>query len=201
MNAAFDIVSDVMTAAAEAECLFVVDEILSAFPLAGNIVHVLNHSKILEALIAGLPASRRPAVLEILVTHGRLQRAWSKTATEMLKIPGVTKAMCDELAAVDGTGELHVLALHCSRLTAISLGTIASMRGRVLTSSSKLKHSIQEGFDELQDVLDVCQRLGLKNVKVAPLLATNWDFHRDGTLFETHHVRGKIRDVIAAGGR
>lgn len=43
--------------------------------------------------------------------------------------------------------------------------------------------------------------LGVKSIKVAPLLATNWDFHRDGALFETHHVKGKLRDVIAAGGR
>lgn len=43
--------------------------------------------------------------------------------------------------------------------------------------------------------------MGMSNIKIAPLLATNYDLHRDGTIFESHIVRGKSRDIIAAGGR
>lgn len=75
------------------------------------------------------------------------------------------------------------------------------MRSHFLASIPRLKHLAQEAFDELQEIISISHQLGVKNIKVAPLLATNWDFHRDGALFETHHLRGKTRDVIAAGGR
>lgn len=103
LNAAFDIVTDAVTAASEAEVLLVVDEIMAAFPL-GETLHVLNHSKLLDALVERLPAKRREAALEILVQHGRLQRTWSKTSTELMKLHGVTRAMCDEIGLVDTIG-------------------------------------------------------------------------------------------------
>ncbi|KAM0786774.1 hypothetical protein ACM66B_002209 [Microbotryomycetes sp. NB124-2] len=183
LNASFDIVSDVVTPAAEAECIYVVDEIMTTFPMPGQAVHYLNHVKILDALVERLPDKYKKQVLEVLVQHGRTQRAWPKTATELFKILGVTREMCDELAALD-----------CS-------GDVSTMRKTVMASVPRLKHIIQEAFDELQDIVAVCHRLGIKNVKVAPLLATNWDFHRDGVLFESHQVHGRTRDVIAAGGR
>ncbi|KAK4052686.1 eukaryotic translation initiation factor 2-alpha kinase [Microbotryomycetes sp. JL201] len=183
LNASFDIVSDVVTPAAESECIYVVDEIMSTFPMPGEAVHYVNHVKILDALVERLPDKYRGQVLEVLVQHGRTQRGWSKTATELFKILGVTREMCDELASLD-----------CS-------GDVMAMRKAVMTSIHRSKHIIQEAFDELQELVAVCHRLGVKNIKVAPLLATNWDFHRDGILFESHQVHGKTRDVIAAGGR
>lgn len=63
-----------------------------------------------------------------------------------------------------------------------------------------MKHVLQEAFDELQEIVVLCQQLGVKTIKVSPLLATNWDFHRNGVLFESHQIKGKVRDVIAAGG-
>lgn len=75
------------------------------------------------------------------------------------------------------------------------------MRTLFLASIPRLKHVVHEAFDELSEIVTISQQLGVRNLKIAPLLATNWDFHRDGALFESHHVRGKTRDVIAAGGR
>lgn len=69
----------------------------------------------------------------------------------------------------------------------------------MLAAVPRLKHLVQEGFDELEAIVNL--KLCVKTIKIAPLLATNWDFHRDGVLFETHHVLGKTREVIAAGGR
>ncbi|SGY15170.1 BQ5605_C013g07278 [Microbotryum silenes-dioicae] len=182
LNAAFDIVTDAVTAATEAEILIVVEEILAAFPLTGQKVHVLNHSKLLDAVVDRVPEKQREAVLEVLQQHGRLQRSWVKTSSELLKIPGVTKAMCDEFGLLNTSG------------------TLAEIRSLVV-DSPRLKHVVQEGFDELQEILNFSQQLGIKNIKISPLLATNWDFHRDGVLFETHHIRGKMREVVAAGGR
>lgn len=104
-NAAFDIVTDAVTAAAEAEVILVVDEIMAAFPL-GDTIHIINHGKLLDVVVERIPAKRRPAALEILVQHGRQQRTWFKTSTELMKLPGVTRAMCDEMALVDTTGTL-----------------------------------------------------------------------------------------------
>lgn len=92
-----------MTAAAEAEVILVVDEIMAAFPL-GETTHIINHGKLLDVLVERVPVKRRPAALEVLVQHGRQQRTWIKTATELMKLPGVTRAMCDEMALVDSTG-------------------------------------------------------------------------------------------------
>lgn len=74
-------------------------------------------------------------------------------------------------------------------------------RSRVIQAIPRLKHIIQEGFDELLEIVTLSTQLGVKTIKICPLLATNWDFHRDGVLFETHHVKGKMREAIATGGR
>ncbi|GAA6036515.1 hypothetical protein JCM8097_003543 [Rhodosporidiobolus ruineniae] len=183
LNAAFDIVSDAHMPAMEAESIFVIEEILNAFPLSGQPAHFLNHSKILDAIIDVVPSKNRPAVCEILVQHGRLQRSWVKTSTELLKLPGVTRPICDILSAVDVAGDLN------------------KMRSLVLANVPRLKHVAQEGFDELKEIVTLCRQLGVKNIRIAPLLATNYDLHRDGAIFESFILRGKTRDVIAAGGR
>ncbi|GAA5836580.1 hypothetical protein JCM9279_000433 [Rhodotorula babjevae] len=183
LNAAFDIVSDAVMPAMEAECIYVVEEILDAFPLGGKPAHLVNHSKILDAIIDIFPAKQREAVCEILVQHGRLQRTWSKTSSDLFKLIGVSRSMCDLLGALNSVGDL------------------GKMRSLVLATVPRLKHVVQEGFDELRDILSLCQQMGVKNVKVAPLLATNHDLHRNGTIFESHMVRGKTRDIVATGGR
>ncbi|GAA5881509.1 hypothetical protein JCM16303_005683 [Sporobolomyces ruberrimus] len=183
LNAAFDIVSDVAMPAMEAECIFVLEEILAAFPFSGQTWHVLNHSKILDALLDIFPPKQRTQVAELLVQHSRSQRTWAKTSAELLKLPGVTKSMCDTLRAVDVSGDL------------------AKVRSLVFSSATRLKHLAKEGFEELSDIIALCDQLGIKNIKVSPLLASNYDLHKDGSIFESHILRGKTRDVIAAGGR
>lgn len=207
LNAAFDIVSDVAMPAMEAECLFVLEEILAAFPFSGQTWHVLNHSKILDALLDIFPARQRIQVSELLVQHSRSQRTWSKTSAELLKLPGVTKSMCDTLRAVDTSGEplsydLGGLRFSLTDSNFAVIGDLAKIRTLVLSSVSRLKHVAEEGFDELSEIVTLCHQLGVKNIKVSPLLASNYDFHKDGAIFESHILRnGKTRDVIAAGGR
>lgn len=64
----------------------------------------MSHSKILDAVVEKVPAKRKADVLAALVQHGRLQRPWSKTASELRKISGVTRAMVDEMGALDFYG-------------------------------------------------------------------------------------------------
>lgn len=64
-----------------------------------------------------------------------------------------------------------------------------------------LKHGLEDAFRELEEIISLSRQLGVRNIKVSPLLATNWDFHRNGVLFESHHVKSKSREIIAAGGR
>lgn len=78
---------------------------MAAFPFAGETVHFINHSKILDAVVERIPVKRRSDVLEVLVQHGRLQRSWSKTAGELLKLQGVTKTMVDEMGVLDCYGK------------------------------------------------------------------------------------------------
>ena len=100
--------SDAVTAATEAEVIYVADEIVAAFPFDGETVHYLNHAKILDALVERVPAKRRALVLDILGQHGRLQRTWSKTSTELFKITGMSKALVDDLGSLDVAGEFRV---------------------------------------------------------------------------------------------
>lgn len=101
----------------------------------------------------------------------------------MLKITGISKANVDELGAMDLVGD------------------IADIRSRVTAAVTPLKHVVQEGLDDLQEIVALCLQLGVKTIKIAPLLATNYDFHKDGLLFETAIVRGRSKEIIAAGGR
>lgn len=193
--------------AMEAECIFVLEEILAAFPFSGQTWHVLNHSKILDALLDIFPSKQRIPVAELLVQHSRSQRTWTKTSTELLKLPGVTKSMCDTLRSVDVSGKslsLRTSSLYPCKTDSSNFsfaGDLAKVRSLVLSSASRLKHVAKEGFDELSDIITLCHQLGIKNIKVSPLLASNYDFHKDGSIFESHILRGKTRDVIAAGGR
>lgn len=98
-----------MNAAAEAEVIYVVEEIAAAFPFDGDTVHYLNHSKILDALMERVPMKRRTAVLDVLVQHGRLHRSWSKTAGELMKITGISKSNVDELGILDLAGKCSPL--------------------------------------------------------------------------------------------
>lgn len=104
-----------MTAATEAECLYVVEEVMAAFPFPGDTVHFINHSKILDAVVERVPIKRRSDVLEVLVQHGRLQRTWSKTAGELLKLQGVTKAMVDEMGSLDCYGKSFLFYINDNR--------------------------------------------------------------------------------------
>lgn len=104
LNAAFDIVSDAVMPAMEAECLYVVEEVLGAFPLTGAPAHLINHSKLLDAILDIVPTKQRTAVCDILVQHGRLQRSWTKTSTELLKLPGVTPSISETLRSMDILG-------------------------------------------------------------------------------------------------
>ncbi|KAI5477498.1 hypothetical protein MNV49_006345 [Pseudohyphozyma bogoriensis] len=186
LRAAFDIVSDAATAVSEAECLYIIEEIVAAFPFKGETVHFLNHSKILDAVVDKVPVSRRAAVLELLTQHPRSTSShWNKTATELLKIHGVSRGMVEDMATLN------------------SAGTVDEIRALLLPMvTTGVKHVVEEALDDLQDIISLCHQLGVKNVKVAPLLAKNWDFHRSGVLFETVQVAGKSRmSELAAGGR
>ena len=52
-----------------------------------------------------VPLKRRADVLDVLVHHGRLQRPWTKTAAELMKIPGVPRATVDEMGGLDFYGQ------------------------------------------------------------------------------------------------
>lgn len=109
LNAAFDIVSDAgMQAASTAECIYILEEAILSFPFSGDTIHVLNHSRILDAIIDRVPQQQRPQVLEVLSQHGRLQRPWTKTALELMKIRGLTRPIIDEIALLDIVGTLNL---------------------------------------------------------------------------------------------
>lgn len=99
------------------EVILIADEIAAAFPFDGETIHYLNHSKILDALLERIPVKRRSAVLDVLAQHGRLNRSWTKTAGELLKITGISKANIDELGALDVSGtETLIRSSQCSHL-------------------------------------------------------------------------------------
>lgn len=80
-------------------------------------------------------------------------------------------------------------------------GDPGKIRTAFMSGPFRSKQAAKEGLQEIGSIIDLCRQMGMSNIKVAPLLATNYDLHRNGTIFESHIVRGKSRDIIAAGGR
>lgn len=80
-------------------------------------------------------------------------------------------------------------------------GDPGKIRAAFMSGPFRSKQAAKEGLQEIGSIIDLCRQMGMSNIKVAPLLATNYDLHRNGTIFESHIVRGKSRDIIAAGGR
>lgn len=71
---------------------------MTSFPFPCDIVHVASHGKLLEGLLDHLGAKQMQAVLEVMVKHDPLQKSWSKTASELLNVEGLSRSHIDELA-------------------------------------------------------------------------------------------------------
>lgn len=80
-------------------------------------------------------------------------------------------------------------------------GDVSKIRSLVLAGPFRLKQAAKEALQEIDAIVTLCGQMGMRNLRVSPLLATNYDLHNNGTIFESHIVRGKSRDIIAAGGR
>lgn len=182
LNAAFDIVSDANTPATEAECLCIVEEIMAAFPFDGETVHYLNHANILDAVAHRVDLRpdepdkadrrRREAVLEILLQQGRAPKSWTKVSAELLKVQGVTRAMADDIGIVNVAGSL--VEMHKLVKATVRQG---------------LRKQVDEGFAELTEILKSSHQVGVRNVKVSPLLALDWDFHKTGSVSRASSMR------------
>ena len=187
----FDIISNTTTDSAvhDAECLKVVDEIVSAFPVftKTNVTLVLNHSDILDGVFdfCNIDKAQRS-----LVSHMLSQLGFGKTFKDLkadLKTQlNISSTALNDLELFDFKSDLD---------------TAKKRLEKHLVDSPYLKR-VEEGLVYISKVVDYFKPLGVtRNVVIAPLSNYNNGFYKGGLMFQSVFDSGRSRSLISAGGR
>ncbi|PWY99241.1 Serine/threonine-protein kinase [Testicularia cyperi] len=184
LAASFDIVSPERAAAAEAEALAFVEEILDEIPgvASENWVVSINHEDILAMILERIPTKHHASVLSLIALL-----AGSKTIqnarTQLLQL-GLPRSTIEELEAFNLSDEIKAVHHRLERLFP-------------LDQRARLSRAVAQ----IADVIETARYFGVQRPFVfTPLLAQSSTLYKGGVMFTV--VRGgKRRDVIAAGGR
>lgn len=190
LAASYDLVSTHRTLAAEAECLSVVDEILSATTTEDDIIHVLGHYDFTHHLLATLPPNKAAMALRALERYESGTSPWTQVAGEMIKL-GMSHRTLDELAALDvcaatvdipgkANEDIRAVIAICRKLGVerkILVSPLLTLRpelhrGGICFQSRKKKDVYAEGgrYDQLIDEL-AKRRMGRSQVGVTIALS------------------------------
>ncbi|CAD6193506.1 unnamed protein product [Caenorhabditis auriculariae] len=200
----FDIAGQYDLMLPEAECLKIVDEVLSGLEIGDFYVN-LNHRLILEGMfaVAGIPADKFKTICSSV---DKLDKTpWAEVEEEMIKEKGLNSEQTTKLGAFVRFREINP-TLSNSEL----LSKIAELEG--LSNNDKFK----KGVSELQVLIEYCDIYGIKSVKFEPALARGLDYYTgaiyeavapkalEGTAVEkAEDAEGQPAGVgsVAAGGR
>jgi len=185
----YDIVAPDKTAAAEAEVLGVVDEILEEIPGfdSSEWVIQISHSHLLDLLLERVPVKHRQ---EALMAIGTLFSG-SKTAASNMRSRlnnlglGIPRSILDEIEMANLSDEVEIVSEKLQRLVALDL-----------------RPKLMRAIEEIKQVVEACKHFGLqRRFLLTPLLITNRSFYQDNVFFVVVRARGKRRDILASGGR
>lgn len=183
----YDIVAPEKTAAAEAEVLSVVDEILEEMPgfESSEWVIQISHAHLLDLLLERVPTKhRREAIMSI----GTLLNG-SRTAAPNMRLQlsnlGISRSILDEIEMANVSDEVDVVYEKLQRLVALDL-----------------RPRLARAIDEVRQVVEAAKHFGVQTrLLLTPLLITNRSFYKDSVFFVVVRARGKRRDILASGGR
>ncbi|SNX86378.1 related to GCN2 - ser/thr protein kinase [Melanopsichium pennsylvanicum] len=184
LAASFDIVSPEKSAAAEAEALALVEEVLDEIPGVASenwVVHI-NHEAVLSMILERIPAKHHTAVLGVVALL-----AGSKTIqsarTQLLQL-GLPRSTIEELEAFNLNDEVGAVHRRLERLFPLEQRT-----------------RLAKAVSQISDVVATARFFGVqRKFLFSPLLAQSNTLYKGGVLFTVVRA-GKRRDVVAAGGR
>ncbi|SPO24266.1 related to GCN2 - ser/thr protein kinase [Ustilago trichophora] len=184
LAASFDIVSPEKSAAAEAEALALVEEVLDEIPGVASenwVIHI-NHEVVLSMILERIPAKHHTAVLGVVALL-----AGSKTIqsarTQLLQL-GLPRSTIEELEAFNLDDEVSAVYRRLERLFPLDQRT-----------------RLAKAVSQISDVVATAKFFGVqRRFLFSPLLAQSNSLYKGGVLFTVVRA-GKRRDVVAAGGR
>lgn len=184
LAASFDIVSPEKSAAAEAEALALVEEVLDEIPGVASenwVIHI-NHEVVLSMILERIPAKHHTAVLGVVALL-----AGSKTIqsarTQLLQL-GLPRSTIEELEAFNLNDEVSAVHRRLERLFPLEQRT-----------------RLAKAVSQISDVVATARFFGVQRRFIfSPLLAQSSSLYKGGVLFTIVRA-GKRRDVVAAGGR
>ncbi|WVR08793.1 hypothetical protein IAU60_005851 [Kwoniella sp. DSM 27419] len=189
----FDILSPIRSGAAEAELLEVIDKVISEFRGMRGSSSVeydfhISHETVLRTIlnmVPDRPDKPRRKVLDELKRMGpaRPVSAAANSRTSLGSVPGVSKALMDELEQCCVVDDFD------------------KVRFKLESLFPPAKGSLAPAFEELATVIRLARAFGVsRRILFRPTLARRSEFFRGGVMFECVK-RSKQSEVIAFGGR
>uniref|UniRef100_A0A8R1DMC0 histidine--tRNA ligase n=1 Tax=Caenorhabditis japonica TaxID=281687 RepID=A0A8R1DMC0_CAEJA len=167
----FDIAGQYDLMLPEAECLKIVDEVLSAIEIGEFFIN-LNHRLILEGMFAvsGIPAKEFKTICSSV---DKLDKTpWAEVEEEMIKEKGLTKEQTTKLGQFVRFRELNPTLTNVELLEQMS-----QLDG--LGANDKFK----KGAEELKVLIEYVDIYGVKSVRYEPSLARGLDYYT-GAIYE-----------------
>ncbi|KAJ1593892.1 hypothetical protein NDA11_006353 [Ustilago hordei] len=184
LAASFDIVSPEKSAAAEAEALALVEEVLDEIPGVASenwVIHI-NHEVMLSMILERIPAKHHTAVLGVVALLAG-SKTMQSARTQLLQL-GLPRSTIEELEAFNLNDEVGAVHRRLERLFPLDQRT-----------------RLAKAVSQIQDVVATARFFGVqRKFLFSPLLAQSNSLYKGGVLFTVVRA-GKRRDVVAAGGR
>ncbi|OXG72558.1 eukaryotic translation initiation factor 2-alpha kinase [Cryptococcus neoformans Gb118] len=191
----FDIVSPIRSAAAEAECLEVVDKVISEFRGMRGTSSVeyefhVSHETVLDAILGVIPDRPDKPRLRVLEQFRNLSASNSANASAQSRnllsnVTGLSRMLMDELEQCCIADDFQVVR---KRLESIF-------------TSASAKRKLATALDDMTNVINSARACGVaRKILFRPTLAKHSEFFRGGFMFECVR-KGKQKEVVAYGGR
>ncbi|GAC92821.1 hypothetical protein PHSY_000377 [Pseudozyma hubeiensis SY62] len=184
LAASFDIVSPEKSAAAEAEALALVEEVLDEIPGIASedwVIHI-NHEVVLSMILERVPAKHHTAVLGVVALLAGAKTIQS-ARSQLLQL-GLPRSTIEELEAFNLDDDVRAVHHRLERLFPLDQRT-----------------RLAKAVSQISDVVATARFFGVqRRFLFSPLLAQSSSLYKGGVLFTVVRA-GKRRDVVAAGGR
>ncbi|CAI4232909.1 unnamed protein product [Auanema sp. JU1783] len=167
----FDIAGQYDAMLPEAECLKILDEVLSKLEV-GQFVVKLNHRAVLDGMFAvcGADASQFKTVCSSIDKLDK--QPWNEVEDELIKEKGLSKECTEKLGQYVCFRELHP-----------DLGNVELLDKMLEIEELKNNERFATGVAELKLLLEYCLLFGIESVKFDPSLARGLDYYT-GAIYE-----------------